>query len=127
MAAATSVALQARVAAPVIAGLSVQYAFSFNEAQNLDLIQILVQGGETTGAPSVVLNVDYQGKVHNPPVNPTIGTVLGVFFSPIVQTTTAGYFAAAFDNPLLLDILQVINPGGNISYWLDYLGVAHGA
>ena len=127
MAAATSVALQARVAAPVVAGLSVQYAFSFNEAQNLDLLQILVEGGGTVGTPSLVLNVDYLGKVHNPPANPTNGTVLGVFFSPIVQTTTAGYFAAAFDNPLLLDILQVINPGGNISYWLDYLGVAHGA
>jgi hypothetical protein len=127
MAAATSVALQDRVAAPVVNGLSVQYAFSFNEAQNLDLIQIASPGDQTGGAPTVMINVDYLGKVHSPAVNPTNGTVLGVFYTQLTQGSTATLFAAAFDNPLLLDILQVINPGGNISYWLDYLGVVHGA
>jgi hypothetical protein len=125
--AATSVAVLSRVQASVTNGLSVQYAFSSNEAQNLDLIQIASPGSQTGGAPSVMINVDYLGKVHSPAVNPTDGTVLGVYFTPILQGSTATLFASAFDNPLLLDIIQVINPGGNISYWLDYLGVAHGA
>jgi hypothetical protein len=123
--AATLTALLARVAAPVVGGLSVQYAFSSNEAQNLDLIQIVVPGDETTGPPTVVLNVDYQGNVHNPPVNPTNGTTLGVYFAPVVGTTAA-LFATAFANTSQQDIIQVINPGGNISYWLDFLGIAHG-
>lgn len=128
MAAATLTAMLDRLAAPVVGGLSVQYAFSSNEAQNNDLLQIISPGGETTGVPSVVLNVDFKGNVHNPAVNPTVGTSLGVFFTSLAAgSLTASFFASAFVNPAQLDILQIINPGGNISYWLDFLGVAHGA
>jgi hypothetical protein len=31
------------------------------------------------------------------------------------------------NNPAQEDIIQVINLGGNISYWLDYVLVAHGS
>ncbi len=126
--AGTLTVMLAKLQAPVVGGLSVQYAFSSNEAQNNDLLQIIGPGGETTGSPAVVLNVDYQGKVHNPAVNPTNGASLGVFFTTLASASTAAFFATAFANPSLLDIIQVVNQaGGNITYWLDYLGVAHGA
>jgi hypothetical protein len=128
MAAATLTAVLDRLLAPVVGGLSVQYAFSFNEAQNLDLLQIVNQGDNSGGTPTVVLNVDFKGNVHNPAVAPTNGTTLGVYFANLpAGSTTAAFFALAFVNPAQLDIVQIINPGGNISYWLDFLGVAHGA
>jgi len=96
--------------------------------QNLDLIQIVIPGDTPTGSVTVVLNVDYTGAVHNPAVNPTNGTRIGVFQSPSISGgTIAQYFAAAFTNPQQADILQVINDGGNISYYLNYQGVATGS
>jgi hypothetical protein len=90
--------------------------------QNLDLLQIVQEGGST------ILNVDYLGTVHNPAVAPTNGTRLGVFFTGLTGSpSTANLFANAFSNPSNLDILQVISLGGNINYYLDYLGVAHGS
>jgi hypothetical protein len=91
-------------------------------AQNLDLLQIIGQGG------SVLLNVDSAGVVHNAAVSPTNGTRVGQFQTRLNSSaTTAQLFADAFSNPSQLDILQVINAGGNIHYFLDYLGVAHGS
>jgi len=91
-------------------------------SQNLDLLQIVQQGG------NIALNVDYLGTVHNPASSPTNGTRIGVFMTNLVGSpTTAQLFANAFDNPLDQDILQVINIGGNVHYYLDYLGVAHGS
>lgn len=91
-------------------------------AQNLDLIQIIGQGG------SVLLNVDYLGVVHNPAVSATNGTRVGQFYSRLTSSaTTAQLFADAFTNPAQLDILQIINLGGNIHYNLNYLGVAAGS
>jgi hypothetical protein len=96
--------------------------------QNLDLIQIVGLGG------SILLNVDYLGTVHNPAVAPTtsaggIGqTRVGQFQTNLSSTaTTAQLFASAFANPSLLDILQIVNEGGNIHYNLNYLGVASGS
>lgn len=90
--------------------------------QNLDLIQIVDEGG------LVLLNVDSTGTVHNPAVNATNGTRVGQFYTRLGSTaTTAQLFADAFTNPAQLDILQVVNVGGNISYNLDFLGVAHGS
>ena len=90
-------------------------------SQNLDLIQIVDQGG------LVVLNVDHAGVVHNPKSNATNGTRVGVFQTRLASgDTTAHYFADAFTNPSQSDILQVINPsGGNVVNYLDYLGVSH--
>jgi hypothetical protein len=97
--------------------------------QNLDILQIVIPGSMMyDGSISVAVNVDYTGAVHNPAVSPTNGTRLGVFESNLASSaTTAQHFAAAFTNPSLQDILQVINFGGNISYWLDSKGVAHGS
>lgn len=41
--------------------------------------------------------------------------------------SVAQVFTDAFANPSSQDILQVINAGGNIHYYLDHLGVAHGS
>jgi hypothetical protein len=91
-------------------------------AQNLDLLQIVGAGG------SVLLNVDYLGTVHNPASSATAGTRIGQFQTSLASgDTTAHYFANAFSNAAQNDILQVINAGGNIHYYLDYLGVAHGS
>ena len=98
-------------------------------AQNLDILQINIPGDNASNLPTVAVNVDWTGAVHNPAVAPTDGTRAGVYMAGnlLASATTAQFFANAFANPALLDILQVVNLGGNISYWLDYLGVAHGA
>jgi hypothetical protein len=60
----------------------------------------------------------------------TPGTRIGVFatnYGVADNPTVAQLIADAFENPSLQDILQVINAGGNIHYYLDYLGVAHGS
>jgi hypothetical protein len=97
-------------------------------SQNLDLLQIVIQG-QVGGLNTVncVLNVDHAGVVHNPASSPTDGTRVGVFQSRLAAgDTTAHYFADAFANPSQSDILQVINPsGGNVVNYLDYLGVSH--
>lgn len=93
--------------------------------QNLDLLQIVSKKGD-----AVLLNVDYLGAVHAPASSPTGDTRVGDFatdFQASDSPTVAQLFANAFKNPSLQDILQVINAGGNIHYYLDYLGVAHGS
>lgn len=107
-------------------GSSLQNAFAQlngGTAQNLDLIQIVDQGD------GVVLNVDYTGAVHNPAVSATAGTRIGVFYTRLASgSTTAQFFADVFEpNTPNNDIIQVINTGGNISYYLTYAGVAHGS
>lgn len=104
--------------------------------QNLDILQITIPGNDSTGdptAPVVALNVDFAGVVHNPAVNPTNGTRQGVYHA-VDQTssaTTAQLFASVWKwnatQGAKADVLQVVNLGGNISYWLDFLGVAHGS
>jgi hypothetical protein len=125
--AATNSAMLARVF-----GSSLQNAFAQinpSNPQNLDLLQIIIPGDLVTGnPPTVVVNVDYTGAVHNPAVSPTQGTRLGTFQSNQPSgSTTAQFFTNAFSNPSQSDILQVINDGGNISYYLNYQGVATGS
>ena len=118
------------------AGASLQAAFAqINplNPQNLDILQITVPGSNSEDSPVVALNVDFSGVVHNPAVNPTKGTRQGVYHA-IDQTSgasTANLFASVWKwnatQGAKADILQVINIGGNISYWLDFLGVAHGS
>jgi len=90
--------------------------------QNLDLLQIVSPTGET-----VLLNVDYNGVVHNPASNATTpNTRVGQFRSNIASGTTAALFAATFTNPSNLDILQIISPtGGLVENYIDYQGVSH--
>ena len=92
--------------------------------QFLDLVQIVDEGG------LVVLNVNFAGQVNYPAASPTNGARLGQYY-----TRTSGYpntplptlMADTFTNPSQLDIIQIINLGGNISYWWNYLGVAYGS
>jgi hypothetical protein len=121
MAAATSTAvLQQAAGASVVTA----YPQVGGTAQNLDLIQILDEGFQ------VLLNVDFAGVVRKPSNTPSanIGnTRVGAFQTRLTSGTTAQLFADAFSNPSNQDIIQVINIGGNISYWLDATGVAHGS
>jgi len=120
-------------------GSSLQNAFvqiNPSNPQNLDILQIVVPGEpgvSNSPTPICVLNVDFTGAVHSPAVNPTNGTRAGVF-SAVDQTpnaTVAQLFASVWKwnatQGAKADILQVVNQGGNISYWLDFLGVAHGS
>lgn len=84
----------------------------------LDLLQIINSG-------SVLLNVDSTGVVHNPASSPTNGTSTGVYQSSRASGTTAQLFAASFTNPANLDVLQLVNVGGSIAHYIDYLGVSH--
>jgi hypothetical protein len=90
--------------------------------QNLDILQIVSPNGE-----NVLLNVDYNGVVHNPASNPTgNNTRIGQFKSNVPSGTTAALFAATFTNPSLLDILQVVTAnGGAVANYIDYAGVSH--
>lgn len=110
-------------------GASWAAAFGVNSNNaNLDLLQIVNVGDTIYGAsPVIMVNVDYQGNVHNPPVSPTNGTTIGQFFTTAANgSTTAQFFAGAFTNPLNLDIVQLASAtGGNILKYIDYLGVSH--
>lgn len=110
-------------------GSSVINAFAGAGLANQDLIQLTIPGNLSYGdPPTVTLNVDYQGVVHNPAVSPTQGTRCGTFQTTAASGgTTAQKIAGAFTNLSLQDIIQVVNIGGNISYWLDSSGVAHGS
>lgn len=89
-------------------------------AQNLDLIQIVDNGGR------ILFKVNHSGVVSAGPSG-TNGTRIGVFQSRLGTTATrAQVFADAFANPSRLDILHVVKPtGGLLVYYLDYLGVSH--
>ena len=88
--------------------------------QNLDVLNIVDEGG------NVLLNVDYAGVVHNPASGATGSqTRKGQYFTRLTSGTTAALFADAFANPSNLDIIQIIDVGGNIAKYIDYLGVSH--
>jgi len=97
---------------------------SSSQGQRKDLLQI-VTPGEPGTTPTVLLNVDYAGVVHNPASGATNGTRVGQFETKLTSGTTAALFASAFTNLSRLDILQVVSIGGNIAKYIDYLGVAH--
>jgi hypothetical protein len=135
MSTATTYALIARQPGNVIAGASVPQAWpnvtpnGIAPIQNLDILQIVGEGG------SILVNVDFLGTVHSPASNATteaggIGaTRVGQFYTRLTSSASlAAIFADAFENLSQQDILQVISPtGGNITYNLNYLGVAAGS
>lgn len=116
-------------------------AFLGNES-GADLLQIFNEGGKC------VLAVQQNGTVNfnASGLTATFGSsasssytaspsgagrsLLGTFFAvPGYPTDTAAHaIAAAFTtNPEAWDIIQVIQQGGNVGYWLDVNGVAHGS
>jgi len=117
-------------------GQTLQQAFAQinpSNPQNLDLIQITVPGSNSIDAVSVALNVDFAGVVHKPAVSPTKGTRAGTFhaINSSASSTTAQLFADVWQwnatQGAKADILQSVQIGGNISYWLDFQGISHGA
>lgn len=117
-------------------GQSLLLAFPDNESL-ADILQIENQGGQ------VIVSVSYNGTVNfnasgltfttgqggaglytlNRQLDGKYRTVPGTTI-----TTVAQAFAAAFPlNPQNQDIIQVINIGGSVGYYIDYTGVAHGS
>jgi hypothetical protein len=89
-----------------------------------DLFQIIGIGG------SILVNVDSQGNVHNPAVNPTVGrTRIGQFFTRLTSAASlASIFADVFSNPSQLDIIQVTVPlSGFVHHNISVAGVASGS
>ena len=108
-----------------VAGAFPQVTPNATGPQNLDLIQIVDEGG------LVLVNVNYLGTVGKNPASPTNGVRVRQIRTLLAATaTTAQIFADAFypnANQDQSDILQVVNPGGNVHYYLDYTGTAHGS
>lgn len=112
-------------------------AFTDNTT-NADLLQIINDDG---GA--VIAAVDFQGNVqfNASGLTASFGAggagkytvnrhLIGQFRTNpgSLTSTVAQAFAAAFPlNPQSWDIFQVIAPGGNIGYYVDSSGVAHGS
>ena len=118
--AATGQALLAKYKGTSVATAFPQVAPNAVGSQNLDLLQIVDNNGE-----SVLLNVDYAGVVHNPASRNTAGVRIGRYRTSLTSSaTTAQLFADVFTNPTNLDIIQVANQG-SVAYYLDYLGAAH--
>jgi hypothetical protein len=109
---------------------------AFTNPTKYDILQLVQVPGYKK-----VISVSYNGVVNLNPATAANGsggsgietkkeTILGQFdcLNGATLSTVAQCFAAAFPtNSSNLDIFQIINEGGNVSYWLDYLGVAHGA
>jgi hypothetical protein len=99
-----------------------QVTFDGGVSKFLDLIQIVDEGGIT------VLNLSYNGTVNYPAVNPTPGTRIGVYYTKLNGSATlAAVVADTWKNWDQEDIIQVINVGGNISYFWNWLGIAYGS
>lgn len=87
----------------------------------------------SSGSTLVVITTTQANQTHSgaavftTPVG-TLGTRIGVFNTNLPKSATiAQLFADAFTNPQQEDIIQVVNEGGNVSYYLNYLGVATGS
>lgn len=94
------------------------WATAFTNPQQLDILQVLSITGGT-----VKYNLTRTGVANTNPVSPT-----RVHGNPqaLYQQNGAASLAAAFTNPLHLDLIQIISPtGGNIVAYVDYLGVVH--
>lgn len=116
-------------------------AFTDN-ASNADLLQIVNEGGKTVLAVQNNGTVNFNasgltavfGASASGSYTASAGgvgrAVVGVFYAqPGYPTDTAAHaITAAFPtNPQSWDIIQVIAQGGNVGYWLDSSGVAHGS
>jgi hypothetical protein len=127
MSTATTTALLGTFRGSSISNAFVDAGTHAASAPKLDLLQIVIPGDNASDLPTVAVNVDYTGTVHNPALSPTVGTRLGVWQANIpASSTTALFFSVAFKNPSLIDIIQCVNLGGHVSYNLNYLGVTAG-
>lgn len=90
-------------------GDSLQSTF-FNPSQS-DLLQII-----HPDSGQVIWKLDFEENVVNNPASWTKGAIIGQFLGQNFQT--------AFSNSENLDIIQIVNVGGNIIWYLTYDGVA---
>jgi hypothetical protein len=96
-------------------GTSVGAAFPQNKKQ-LDLVQIEYQG-------IVVWNLNYAGVVTANPATWTKGTILGQFYG----SSWTECFVENNTNPGEQDLIQVMDPGGDVVWLLDYTGTTYQA
>lgn len=86
-------------------------ANAFYNPQNLDLIQIVAEGGD------IVWSLTATGTATVNPGSHTTTALLGRY--------EGASFARAFYNPYSKDIFQVISPGDDVVFWVDSTGAAH--
>lgn len=86
---------------------------AFSNPQQLDLIQVVSEGGR------VVWSLDAFGTA----------SAFPSFFTPdaLIGQFEGSSFAQAFPNPGKFDILQVKNQGGGVVYYVDHTGMPHDA
>lgn len=119
--AATKNAVQQQYAGPTTSSKTTLLAAAFGISGALstqDLLQIVDPVGK------VVYSIDSTGTANDNPSTPSGTAVLGQFQAH-TGSTRAQYVASAFANPSNLDIIQVVQPGGNVAYYIDYQGVTH--
>jgi hypothetical protein len=94
-----------------------------------------VTGAVVSSSDSTHIVVPYAGQIAethagtlSTSIPSTMGYRVGRYLTRLAPgATVAAIFADAFANSSNLDILHVVNLGGNVSYYLDYQGVAHGS
>jgi hypothetical protein len=115
----------------LLAGRSVAVAgFAAASGGNNGTFSVISSNGTTLVAlaSATSLNETHAGTATLAGVTGTNGTRVGVFYTNLPATASiAALFASAFSNPSQQDILQIINLGGNVSYYLNYQGVATGS
>lgn len=104
MAAATATALMIRLFGSSLAA-------SVKNPSSLDLLQVVDEGGK------VVWNLTSAGVATANPSTSTASALLTRYFG--------SSFSAAFKNPSNLDILQVVDEGGTVVFWVDHTGAAN--
>lgn len=87
---------------------------AFTNPSSLDLLQVINEGGK------IVWSLSSTGVVALNPASPTSEPLLA-------RLQGSSFLNAIGFNPASLDILQIRNVGGNISFWLDSTGTAHGS
>lgn len=101
--------------------------FGFTNAGNNVESQVITASTLTTIVVATTTQINETNPGQALPYVPG-GQRVGRFLTRLGTTATlAQWFADAFSNPSQLDILQVINPGGNVHYYLNYQGVATGS
>lgn len=104
--------------------------FAANTGANNGTYTILSASGATLVALATATNIaeTHAATATLSGISGTNGTRVGVFnTNQPASATIAQLFTDAFTNPSQMDVLQILNIGGDVSYWLTYQGVANGS
>ncbi len=116
------------IANPPSVGTALTVTGFTNAVNNVSGTSISAANGTTITVPFAGQIAETASATASIAVASTNGTRVGVFFTRLTGSQTiAALFGDAFSNPSQLDILQVIQVGGNIHYSLSYQGVASGS